>query len=217
MRNPAGAAGSSRGMPAAQSVAMDAKGSAATTSVAQPVAGAADDELELQRALARLGEHRLRPRAIAPLPQEDLAEEFRIRLLENAFLKRERQAVAPLVHLAPVTDPGAFIGWFEGLRANGPGQGHPLFPWLAQAATLDQMRWFLAQEVAGEAGFEDLVALTQVKMPVQAKLELGRNFWDELGRGMPSGMHGPMLKRVADALALDPNAEPVTEALALAN
>ena len=53
------------------------------------------------------------------------------------------------------------------------------------------MRWFLTQEVAGEAGFDDLLALTQVKMPVQAKLEMARNFWDEMGRGDSKGMHGP--------------------------
>ena len=63
------------------------------------------------------------------------------------------------------TDPDGFIAWFEELKATGPGQGDPLFPWLARHASRDELRWFLRQEVAGEAGFEDLVALTQVKMP----------------------------------------------------
>ena len=45
------------------------------------------------------------------------------------------------------------------------------------------MRWFLTQEAAGEAGFDDLVAMTQVKLPARAKLELARNYWDEMGRG----------------------------------
>ena len=49
------------------------------------------------------------------------------------------------------------------------------------------------QEAAGEAGFDDLVAMTQVKLPTRAKLELARNYWDEMGRGNPKGMHGPML------------------------
>jgi hypothetical protein len=35
----------------------------------------------------------------------------------------------------------------------------------------------------GEAGYEDLLAMTQVKMSVKAKLEMARNFWDEMGRG----------------------------------
>ena len=97
-----------------------------------------------------------------------------------------------------------FIEWFESRRATGPGQGDPLFPWLATEATLEQMTWFLLQEVAGEAGFEDLLALTQIKVPVQAKLEMARNFWDEMGRGSGQGMHGPMLARLAEHFKISP-------------
>ena len=87
--------------------------------------------------------------------------------------------------------------WFERLRVSGPGQRDPLFPWLEATASLPQMQWFIEQEVAGEAGFDDLLALTQVKMPQQAKLEMARNYWDEMGRGGAKGMHGPMLERLA--------------------
>ena len=66
------------------------------------------------------------------------------------------------------------------------------------------MKWFLLQEVAGEAGFEDLLAMAQVKMPVPAKLEMARNFWDEMGRGKAKGMHGPMLERLAGYFELSP-------------
>ncbi len=76
------------------------------------------------------------------------------------------------------------------------------------------MRWFLQQEVAGEAGFDDLVAMCQVKMPTQAKLELARNYWDEMGRGAEAGMHGPMLDQLAKALELEPTIEDDARALA---
>src|SRR5262249_57132904 len=101
--------------------------------------------------------------------------------------------------------------------ASGPGQGDPLFPWLETTATMREMRWFLTQEVAGEAGFDDLVALAQIKLPIQPKLELARNYWDEMGRGGEPGMHGPMLARVARTLEVDLTADVVPEALALAN
>jgi Iron-containing redox enzyme len=104
------------------------------------------------------------------------------------------------------------------LREVGPGQGDPLFPWLAAHATHEQMKWFLYQEVAGEAGFEDLLAMTQVKISQQAKLEMARNYWDEMGRGAAKGMHGPMLARLADHLAVAPTPETVVpESLALGN
>jgi hypothetical protein len=80
------------------------------------------------------------------------------------------------------------------------------------------MNWFLEQEAAGEAGFDDLVALTQVKLPTQAKLELARNYWDEMGRGNEGGMHGPMLERAVKSLDLHPTIEDTEwESLALAN
>ena len=63
---------------------------------------------------------------------------------------------------------------------------------------MEEMRWFLTQEVAGEAGFEDLAALTQVKLPQRPKLEIARNYWDEMGRGNPKGMHGPLLETLAE-------------------
>jgi hypothetical protein len=83
---------------------------------------------------------------------------------------------------------------------------------------MDQMKWFLTQEVAGEAGFEDLTALTQLKLPARPKLELARNYWDEMGRGNPKAMHGPLLAALAEHLELNPLLKTtVTESLALAN
>jgi hypothetical protein len=136
---------------------------------------------------------------------------------ELEFVEQERSAVSALAQAAP-RDELAFIDWFEELKVSGPGQGDELFPWLAERASLTNMRWFLAQEAAGEAGFDDLVALTQVKMPKRAKLELARNFWDEMGQGRAGGMHGPMLGRLTEALELSVGAEgTVWESLALAN
>jgi pyrroloquinoline quinone (PQQ) biosynthesis protein C len=80
------------------------------------------------------------------------------------------------------------------------------------------MRWYLQQEAAGEAGFDDLTALTQIKLPIRPKLELARNYWDEMGRGNEKGMHGPMLERLVRALDLRPSIEMTSwESLSLAN
>ena len=136
---------------------------------------------------------------------------------EGDFLEARRTAVSARAAEAP-TDADGFVQWFEALEQNGPGQNDPLFPWLAEAATMEEMRWFLTQEVAGEAGFEDLSALTQVKLPVRPKLEIARNYWDEMGRGNAKGMHGPLLETLAERLGLEPRVETtVWEALALAN
>jgi len=170
-----------------------------------------------QRGLAHWNRERLAPQ----FPQADwrstLERDMRMLRLEGGFIEELRSQVAAQAALAP-TDPDAFIAWFEALKDNGPGQGDPLFPWLADAASSDQLKWFFEQEAAGEAGFDDLVALTQIKLPADAKLELARNYWDEMGRGNPKGMHGPMLDVLAQTLDVEPVIEnTVWESLALAN
>ncbi|MBC7690941.1 MAG: iron-containing redox enzyme family protein [Methylotenera sp.] len=148
----------------------------------------------------------------------DLTAEAEFARIEGEWIESERREIAPWANQAPRT-PDDFIQWFEDLKQTGPGQQDPLFPWLAKEASFEEMRWFLKQEVGGEAGFDDLVALTQVKLPNQAKLELARNYWDEMGRGSERGMHGPMLHHLAVELELHPvpEAEIVTESLALGN
>ncbi len=174
------------------------------------------DEAQLHRELQALNAWRLEPTLEHVLLDDVLPEETGRRLLEDDFLASCRAAEVANAAVAP-RDPEAFIAWFEGVRVTGPGQHDPLFPWLEHVASLDELRWFVRQEIAGEAGFDDLVALTQLRMPARAKLELARNYWEEMGRGLSAAMHGPMLSRLADALAIDRTCEPVPEALALSN
>jgi len=172
---------------------------------------------DVQQRLAHWNHARLQPRLPAPDWQGRLNSEGAMLELEAHFLESLRAAVQDAAATAP-TEPKAFIAWFEALELHGPGQHDPLFEWLASSAPIEQMRWYLAQEAAGEAGFDDLTAYTQVKMPGRIKLELARNYWDEMGRGNAKGMHGPMLARLVEALALEPSIEAtVPESLALAN
>ena len=170
-----------------------------------------------QRELTRSNRRRLQPSLPSTQWRDEIAMHCRVLQAEGEFVEAVRALIRPLARAIP-SDVEAFIAWFERLRVRGPGQGDPLFPWLETAATLPQMKWFIEQEVAGEAGFDDLLALTQVKVPQQAKLEMARNYWDEMGRGAAKGMHGPMLERLAHHLDVHPTPESVIpEALALGN
>ena len=170
-----------------------------------------------QRGLAHWNHARLAPQLPDADWQKTLERDLNMLRLEGGLMEALRVEVAEEAARVPA-DPDDFIAWFESLKENGPGQGNPLFPWLAEEASFEEMSWFLKQEAAGEAGFDDLVAYTQVKLPAGAKLELARNYWDEMGRGNPKGMHGPMLQVLIERLELNPTIDTtVWESLALAN
>jgi hypothetical protein len=175
------------------------------------------DAEALHKGLAHWNHRRLSPQAPSETWREELDEERRMKELEAEFVEAFRSHIAPLVEAVPA-DAEAFVAWFEALKAHGPGQWDPLFDWLEGSASLEDIKWFLTQEAAGEAGFDDLVALTQVKIPDRAKLELARNYWDEMGRGNAKGMHGPMLERTSATLGLSPTIEATLwQSLCLAN
>lgn len=180
--------------------------------------GAPCDLEGLHRELAHWNHRRLSPGAPHADWQADLAEEHRMRWLEGTWIETLREEIAGRAAAAP-TDVDGFVAWFEALEAEGPGQHDPLFDWLARHAGPSDLKWFLTQEAAGEAGFDDLVALAQIKVPtIEAKLELARNYWDEMGRGHAGGMHGPMLDAVVANLELSPTIDGTAwQSLALAN
>ena len=131
--------------------------------------------------LLELNRLRLTPATPTGVWREDVRRLSALTLMEGAFLEALRDLVADEAAVVP-TKPRHFTNWFTQLERTAPGQHDDLFPWLAERASLDQMKWFLAQEVVGEAGFEDLTALTQVRLSSQPKLEMARNYWDEMGR-----------------------------------
>lgn len=170
-----------------------------------------------QRALSHWNRERLAPSFPGGDSASRIDRDARMQRLELGFLEDLRAEVRDEAALAP-TDPDGFIEWFEALEKTGPGQHDRLFDWLETEADLEALKLFLTQEAAGEAGFDDLVALTQVKLPDRPKMELARNYWDEMGRGNMKGMHGPMLDYVVETLGLTPSiATTCWESLALAN
>ena len=170
-----------------------------------------------QTELAKYNHVQLEPRFPDENWRQEIDEYADVTRAEGEYLEAVRSEIRPLLADIP-SEVDRFIDWFEALKETGPGQGDPLFSWLAESATREDMLWFLTQEVAGEAGFDDLLAMTQVKMPVTAKLEMARNYWDEMGRGRDTAMHGPLLERLANYLNIDAQPDHVLpESLALGN
>jgi hypothetical protein len=89
------------------------------------------------------------------------------------------------------------------------------YKWLAKEASWDELVDFLALEGGPDGGFDDLVAVCQVGLSGSAKLELGKNYWDEMGGGDPDAVHTVLHQRMAAALDMPaiPREEQPVEAL----
>jgi hypothetical protein len=116
----------------------------------------------------------------------------------------------------PEADPSTVEGavtWIRGVAVEDrlPAAYH----WLADEATRAQLVDFLALEGGPDGGFDDLVAICQVGMAGEAKLELGKNYWDEMGNGRLADVHTELHNDMVRVLDLPevPRSEMPVEAL----
>lgn len=143
--------------------------------------------------------------------------ELAYRFAESKCLESLRTQVAPMMW-GHEKGSEHFVSWFESLVHIGPGQQYPLLDWLAQYATLPQMRWFLTQETACEAGFENLPACIRVKPQATGQPDCAGHYRDEMAYRKQIPVHGELLDRMLHELALQPAATAtIWESLALSN
>lgn len=176
-------------------------------------------QMARHRALASLNHRRLYPTIPSTEWRRDLVDEVPLLVEEGEYIESLRKLVQTRLSGLTSHEP-ELLAWFGTLGESGAGLQNVLFDYLAEAATFDELRWFLGQDISGSvgfAGFEDLVALTQVRMPPRARRELGRNYWYELGRGKEGAMHGPMLTKLCTELGIAGTHEVTWESLAHSN
>ena len=100
-------------------------------------------------------------------------------------------------------EPGEFAAWFRDTAFAHPLYEHDLYAFLASDATRSQLEWFFRMECAGEAAFDDLVALAQVGTRSEVKMEMASNYWDEMGRGKPHAVHTHLFHKLIEGLDLE--------------
>jgi hypothetical protein len=76
------------------------------------------------------------------------------------------------------------------------------YKWLSRDASWDEVVDFLALEGGPDGGFDDLVAACQIGLAGSAKLELGKNYWDEMGNGDADAVHTVLHERMAAAIGM---------------
>ena len=99
-------------------------------------------------------------------------------------------------------DPAGFAKWYQLAAFGHPLYEHDLYAFLASDATRSQLEWFLKMECAGEAAFDDLVALAQVGTRGEVKMEMASNYWDEMGRGKPQAVHTHLFHQLIKDLSI---------------
>lgn len=135
------------------------------------------------------------------------------RRLETAWIAEERRRIHGQ---ATPSDPSLFETWFFELVKTHPAARHAVYDHIAQNADLAAFRAFVEAESTVDARFDDLLALTQLGTSGRAKMEIARNFWDEMGEGEPRQVHTTMFAKMYTALDLDAARMRAPEAEALA-
>jgi hypothetical protein len=77
-----------------------------------------------------------------------------------------------------------------------------VYEWLADEADRVEIVEFLSIEGGPDGGFDDLVAACQVGLGGEPKLELARNYWDEMGNGSLARVHTELHRKLTRALGL---------------
>ncbi|HEY0399306.1 MAG TPA: iron-containing redox enzyme family protein [Acidimicrobiia bacterium] len=117
--------------------------------------------------------------------------------------------------LARLTDTDRQAGWqlpldaAAALRALAAMDRVPeIYRFLAESASPAELSEFLSLEGGPDGGFDDLVAACQVGLDGGPKLELARNYWDEMGNGAAGDVHTELHRRFSRALGLEPVSRP---------
>lgn len=96
-------------------------------------------------------------------------------------------------------DPAQFVPWLKSFTREHRVFKHPYYhSFIRDHATPDDLRRFVLQESSVDSRFDDLLALMQVGSDGETKMEIAKNFWDEMGNGDPEQVHTVLFNRIID-------------------
>jgi hypothetical protein len=126
-----------------------------------------------------------------------------LRALEEATLAAEDAAVDPAVLDAVPTDPERFLSWLKQTARDHVVFKHPYYrDFIRNHATVDDLRDYVIQESVVDGRFDDLLAMAQVGTTDAAKMEIAKNFWDEMGNGDPAEVHTTLFNRIFEVFEI---------------
>jgi hypothetical protein len=93
-------------------------------------------------------------------------------------------------------DGEKFVDWLLTRLEQHPSNGHPLYDYLQSDANLENFEIFFQSEIIVNNMFEEFVALAQLGAPGYIKIELAKNYWDEMGNGVNQKVHTEMFQKL---------------------
>lgn len=166
-------------------------------------AGCEASRFEVHRALYHLYEENLRE----PRPGEGVNQfhPFVIRVrneIERAWEAFEHKRL-PNIQAELPQDVEDFPAYFQERCFSHKLWSHPLFTFLEQTASRQEVVDFFLHEGTLILRFCDLVVLSMVGAGDEVKRELANNFWDEVGSGEYQNRHTELYKRLLDQAGID--------------
>jgi len=125
-------------------------------------------------------------------------------ILENSWEQAERLKYSS--KLVSIPEPNNFTDWITNLvQGHSSHDVHPLYYFLKEQANFAQLRQFTLQETPLEMLFGDIVALMMPGVYGDIKLELIKNFWDEVGHAVDARIHRNLRANLMCQLDIDPD------------
>jgi pyrroloquinoline quinone (PQQ) biosynthesis protein C len=120
-------------------------------------------------------------------------------VLESAWTRAESGRFADAFGPLPVIEQ--FPAWAqEKCQQDRSNVSHPLFAFLRDQASFEQLREFIVQETPFDIHFGDILAMMMPGVYGQAKMEFSKNFWDEMGRGELPSMHRQLRQQMTQQM-----------------
>jgi pyrroloquinoline quinone (PQQ) biosynthesis protein C len=136
------------------------------------------------------------------LPEGDSAEGSVIvhevtRSLERATIASEDRWLPADAYAGMPTDGRAFMSWLKRAARQHHVFKHPYYSeFISRRADAAALRAYVIQESVVDGRFDDLLAMIQIGTGGGAKMEIARNFWDEMGNGNAEEVHTHLFGKI---------------------
>ena len=127
-------------------------------------------------------------------------------ILEKSMLDYEMRSVE-LSNIQEIPKDGKlYVKWLKRVIENHKSNLHPFYnEFLAKHAKSEHIASYITQESTLDPRFDDILAMMQIGLPTQQKIELANNYYDEMGNGKPELVHSYLFKKAMVALGIDDN------------